>query len=85
MKKKLLVPVIFNNCCPVVSFQEFNEVPFLKKFKFKRQDRVYPKEAPSQAPTQAKAKPLASASSAPTERLPEGAPSGEGRELKQRE
>lgn len=26
--------------------KEFHEVPFLKKFKFKRQDRVYPKDAP---------------------------------------
>lgn len=54
--------------------KEFNEVPFLKKFKFKRKDRVYPKEAPTQTLTAAKAEPLASASSAPTERLPEGAP-----------
>ncbi|XP_061603098.1 poly [ADP-ribose] polymerase 1 [Cololabis saira] len=54
--------------------QEFHEVPFLKKFKFKRQDRLFPKEAP-QTPPAVKAEPLASASSAPTERLPEGAPS----------
>uniref|UniRef100_A0A665TTI1 Poly [ADP-ribose] polymerase n=1 Tax=Echeneis naucrates TaxID=173247 RepID=A0A665TTI1_ECHNA len=45
-----------------VTPKEFSEVPFLKKFKFKRQDRVYPKEAPSQSLSQAKAKPLASAS-----------------------
>uniref|UniRef100_A0A665TTH1 Poly [ADP-ribose] polymerase n=1 Tax=Echeneis naucrates TaxID=173247 RepID=A0A665TTH1_ECHNA len=32
-----------------VTPKEFSEVPFLKKFKFKRQDRVYPKEAPSQS------------------------------------
>ncbi|CAB1435499.1 unnamed protein product [Pleuronectes platessa] len=44
--------------------KEFNEVPFLKKFKFKRQDRLYPKEAPSPTVAAAKAKPLASASSA---------------------
>uniref|UniRef100_A0A665TTI2 Poly [ADP-ribose] polymerase n=1 Tax=Echeneis naucrates TaxID=173247 RepID=A0A665TTI2_ECHNA len=50
-----------------VTPKEFSEVPFLKKFKFKRQDRVYPKEAPSQSLSQAKAKPLASASSAHTE------------------
>uniref|UniRef100_A0A8D0ALX0 Poly [ADP-ribose] polymerase n=1 Tax=Sander lucioperca TaxID=283035 RepID=A0A8D0ALX0_SANLU len=54
--------------------KEFHEVPFLKKFKFKRQDRVYPKEAPTKTLTAAKAQPMASASSAPTERLPEGAP-----------
>ncbi|XP_029966946.1 poly [ADP-ribose] polymerase 1 [Salarias fasciatus] len=56
--------------------KEFHEVSFLKKFKFKRQDRVYPKEAPTQTLTAAKAEPLASASSAPTERLPEAPPSG---------
>uniref|UniRef100_A0AAQ5ZEU3 Poly [ADP-ribose] polymerase n=1 Tax=Amphiprion ocellaris TaxID=80972 RepID=A0AAQ5ZEU3_AMPOC len=49
--------------------KEFHEVPFLKKFKFKRQDRLYPKEAPTKTLTAAKAEPLASASSAPTERL----------------
>eukprot|EP00064_Thunnus_orientalis_P008492 superscaffoldBa00001010_g8515 len=54
---------------------EFHEVPFLKKFKFKRQDRLYPKEAPTQTLTSAKAESLASASSAPTKPLPEGAPS----------
>ncbi|KAM4632765.1 poly [ADP-ribose] polymerase 1 [Polymixia lowei] len=52
--------------------KEFHEVPFLKKFKFKRQDRVYPKVDP--APTTAAAEPLPSASSAPTKPLPEGAP-----------
>uniref|UniRef100_A0A8C2XQ56 Poly [ADP-ribose] polymerase n=1 Tax=Cyclopterus lumpus TaxID=8103 RepID=A0A8C2XQ56_CYCLU len=57
-----------------VTPKEFHEVPFLKKFKFKRQDKVYPKEAPTQTLTKVKAEPLASASSAPTERLPEGAP-----------
>uniref|UniRef100_A0AAQ4RBD5 Poly [ADP-ribose] polymerase n=1 Tax=Gasterosteus aculeatus aculeatus TaxID=481459 RepID=A0AAQ4RBD5_GASAC len=57
-----------------VTPKEFHEVPFLKKFKFKRQDRVYPKEAPTQSLPKVKAEPLASASSAPTECLPEGAP-----------
>ncbi|MEQ2224181.1 Poly [ADP-ribose] polymerase 1 [Ilyodon furcidens] len=55
--------------------KEFHEVPFLKKFKFKQQDRVYPKEAPAQTLKPVKAEPLASASSAPTERLQEQAPS----------
>uniref|UniRef100_A0A669B8M1 Poly [ADP-ribose] polymerase n=1 Tax=Oreochromis niloticus TaxID=8128 RepID=A0A669B8M1_ORENI len=31
--------------------KEFHEVSFLKKFKFKRQDRVYPKEAPTKTLT----------------------------------
>uniref|UniRef100_A0A8C6KUZ6 Poly [ADP-ribose] polymerase n=1 Tax=Nothobranchius furzeri TaxID=105023 RepID=A0A8C6KUZ6_NOTFU len=39
-----------------VTPKEFHEVPFLKKFKFKRQDRAYPREAP----------PLPSASGGPT-------------------
>uniref|UniRef100_A0AAQ5YH55 Poly [ADP-ribose] polymerase n=1 Tax=Amphiprion ocellaris TaxID=80972 RepID=A0AAQ5YH55_AMPOC len=39
--------------------KEFHEVPFLKKFKFKRQDRLYPKEAPTKTLTAAKAEPLA--------------------------
>ncbi|XP_007253978.3 poly [ADP-ribose] polymerase 1 [Astyanax mexicanus] len=30
-----------------VTPKEFHEVPFLKKFKFKRQDRLFPKEAPA--------------------------------------
>ncbi|XP_043962517.1 poly [ADP-ribose] polymerase 1 [Gambusia affinis] len=55
--------------------KEFHEVPFLKKFKFKGQDRVYPKEAPSQTLKPAKTETLASASSAPSERLLEAAPS----------
>uniref|UniRef100_A0A667ZY40 Poly [ADP-ribose] polymerase n=1 Tax=Myripristis murdjan TaxID=586833 RepID=A0A667ZY40_9TELE len=33
--------------------KEFHEVPFLKKFKFKRQDRLYPKVAPAPTPTAA--------------------------------
>uniref|UniRef100_A0A8C4NRX4 Poly [ADP-ribose] polymerase n=1 Tax=Dicentrarchus labrax TaxID=13489 RepID=A0A8C4NRX4_DICLA len=45
--------------------KEFHEIPFLKKFKFKRQDRVYPKVAPTQTLTAAKAQPLASASNKP--------------------
>uniref|UniRef100_A0A8C2XQF6 Poly [ADP-ribose] polymerase n=1 Tax=Cyclopterus lumpus TaxID=8103 RepID=A0A8C2XQF6_CYCLU len=42
-----------------VTPKEFHEVPFLKKFKFKRQDKVYPKEAPTQTLTKVKAEPLA--------------------------
>ncbi|XP_051981100.1 poly [ADP-ribose] polymerase 1, partial [Xyrauchen texanus] len=33
-----------------VTPKEFSEIPFLKKFKFKRQDRVFPKEVPIAAP-----------------------------------
>lgn len=62
-----------------LSIQEFGEVPFLKKFKFKRQNRIYPKETPTQTVTKVKAEPLPSASSAPAERLLEGTPSGEKR------
>uniref|UniRef100_A0AAX7T9S7 Poly [ADP-ribose] polymerase n=1 Tax=Astatotilapia calliptera TaxID=8154 RepID=A0AAX7T9S7_ASTCA len=40
--------------------KEFHEVSFLKKFKFKRQDRVYPKEAPTKTLTAAKSEPLPS-------------------------
>lgn len=51
--------------------QEFHEVPYLKKFKFKRQDRAFP---PSVAPTPvsapAPAKPVVK-----EEVLPEGKPS----------
>ncbi|CAJ1078015.1 poly polymerase 1 [Seriola dumerili] [Xyrichtys novacula] len=69
---------VFKTATPVrrdwVIPKEFHELPFLKKFKFKRQDRFYPKEAPSQTLTAAKAEPLASASRPPLERLPEGAP-----------
>lgn len=68
---------------PGLSIQEFGEVPFLKKFKFKRQDRIYPKETPTQTVTKVKAEPLPSASSAPAGRLPEGAPSGERRNLEE--
>ncbi|XP_068198614.1 poly [ADP-ribose] polymerase 1 isoform X2 [Antennarius striatus] len=57
-----------------VTPKEFHEIPFLKKFKFKKQNRVYPKETPKQTATATKAEPLASASKAMTERLPEGAP-----------
>ncbi|XP_026197673.1 poly [ADP-ribose] polymerase 1 isoform X1 [Anabas testudineus] len=70
---------VFKTATPIrkdwVIPKEFGEVPFLKKFKFKRQDRIYPKEAPTQTVTKVKAEPLPSASSAPAERLPEGAPS----------
>ncbi|XP_061668275.1 poly [ADP-ribose] polymerase 1 [Syngnathoides biaculeatus] len=59
-----------------VTPKEFQEVPFLKKFKFKRQDRVYPKDAPAQRQPEVKAEPLASASDAPVEPVPEGGPSG---------
>ncbi|XP_054618362.1 poly [ADP-ribose] polymerase 1 [Dunckerocampus dactyliophorus] len=52
--------------------KEFHEVPFLKKFKFKRQDRLYPKETAPQTVPAVKAEPLASASSAPSKPLPEG-------------
>uniref|UniRef100_A0A8C2EQZ9 Poly [ADP-ribose] polymerase n=1 Tax=Cyprinus carpio TaxID=7962 RepID=A0A8C2EQZ9_CYPCA len=34
-----------------VTPKEFSEIPFLKKFKFQRQDRVFPKDAPPAAPT----------------------------------
>lgn len=34
-----------------VTPKEFCEIPFLKKFKFKRQDRVFPKDAPPATPT----------------------------------
>ncbi|KAK1888969.1 Poly [ADP-ribose] polymerase 1 [Dissostichus eleginoides] len=67
---KTMTPIRNNWITP----KEFHEIPFLKKFKFKRQDRVYPKEAPTETPSAAKAKPLASASGVKTEQLPEGAP-----------
>ncbi|XP_023662803.1 poly [ADP-ribose] polymerase 1 [Paramormyrops kingsleyae] len=44
-----------------VSPKEFHEIPFLKKFKFKRQDKVLPKESPSGPATSA---PTTSTSSA---------------------
>ncbi|KAF3849867.1 hypothetical protein F7725_019586 [Dissostichus mawsoni] len=69
---------VFKTTTPIrnnwITPKEFHEIPFLKKFKFKRQDRVYPKEAPAETPSTAKAKPLASASGVKTEQLPEGAP-----------
>ena len=61
-----------------VSSQEFHEVPFLKKFKFKRQDRLFPKVAPAPPTATSAARPVPSASSAPSRPLPEGAPAGEG-------
>lgn len=54
--------------------KEFHEVSFLKKFKFKRQDRVFPKVAPAPPPATSAAAPVPSASSAPMRPLPEGAP-----------
>ncbi|KAJ3607121.1 hypothetical protein NHX12_026635 [Muraenolepis orangiensis] len=50
--------------------KEFHEVPFLKKLKCKRQDRIFPKVEPTT--TQAVAPAVPSASS--TKPLPEGAP-----------
>ncbi|XP_041716326.1 poly [ADP-ribose] polymerase 1 [Coregonus clupeaformis] len=55
-----------------VTPKEFHELPFLKKFKFKRQDRVFPKVAPAPPPASSAAIP--SASSAPSRPIPEGAP-----------
>uniref|UniRef100_A0A672YTB0 Poly [ADP-ribose] polymerase n=1 Tax=Sphaeramia orbicularis TaxID=375764 RepID=A0A672YTB0_9TELE len=67
---------VFKTTTPVrkdwVIPKEFHEVPFLKKFKFKRQDRMYPKEAPPQTLTTAKSEPRASASSAPPLPMSEG-------------
>lgn len=66
-------------------FKEFLEIPFLKKFKFKRQDRVFPKEppagpaaAPASAPASSTAASASSASSSgfPTE-LPTEVPAGQ--------
>lgn len=80
MKNTLTLDFCFYFIWPFhMSFQEFHEVPFLKKFKFKGQDRVYPKEAPAQTLKPAKAETLASASSAPSEQLLEAAPSGQGK------
>ncbi|XP_003971725.1 poly [ADP-ribose] polymerase 1 [Takifugu rubripes] len=56
-----------------VTPKEFHEISFLKKFKFKRQNRIYPKEAPPQTVSAVKTESLASASSVPMS-LPEGAP-----------
>lgn len=53
--------------------QEFHEIPFLKKFKFKRQDKVLPKESPSAPATSA---PTTSASSAASMSECQSAPSG---------
>ncbi|KAK7907813.1 hypothetical protein WMY93_016425 [Mugilogobius chulae] len=53
---------------------EFHEVPFLKKFKFKKQNRVFPKETPTPTPVAVKAEPKASASSAPMETMLEAPP-----------
>uniref|UniRef100_A0A8C7RKN6 Poly [ADP-ribose] polymerase n=1 Tax=Oncorhynchus mykiss TaxID=8022 RepID=A0A8C7RKN6_ONCMY len=47
--------------------KEFHELPFLKKFKFKRQDRVFPKVAPP--PASSASAPVPSASSDPNKPL----------------
>ncbi|KAF7653732.1 hypothetical protein LDENG_00079310 [Lucifuga dentata] len=69
---------VFKTATPIrkawVIPKEFHEVPFLKKFKFKQQDRMYPKVAPTPALTAVKSESLASASSAPAKLLSEGAP-----------
>ncbi|XP_077408692.1 poly [ADP-ribose] polymerase 1 isoform X2 [Vanacampus margaritifer] len=52
--------------------KEFHELAFLKKFTFKRQDRVYPEEAPAPSQPAVKAEPRAGASGAPAQTLPEG-------------
>ncbi|KAM9552071.1 poly [ADP-ribose] polymerase 1 isoform 1-T1 [Salvelinus alpinus] len=54
--------------------KEFHELPFLKKFKFKRQDRVFPKVSAAPPPASSASAPVPSASSAPSIPLPEGAP-----------
>ncbi|XP_076873886.1 poly [ADP-ribose] polymerase 1 isoform X2 [Brachyhypopomus gauderio] len=60
-----------------VTPKEFHEIPFLKKFKFKRQDRVFPKDAPAPtaalAPSEA-ASATATASASSTSSAPTGAP-----------
>ncbi|XP_057679588.1 poly [ADP-ribose] polymerase 1-like [Corythoichthys intestinalis] len=58
-----------------VTPEEFHDVSYLKNFKFKRQDRVYPKEAPAQSQPAVKSESLASASGAPVKPLPDGGPS----------
>ena len=55
--------------------QEFHEVPFLKKFKCKQQDRIFPKVEPTA--TQAVATAAPGASSGSTKPFPEGAPAGQ--------
>lgn len=73
-----------------VVLKEFHEIPFLKKFKFKRQDRVFPKEPPA-APAAAPASSAAASASAsaasstsgsgfPTE-LPTEVPTGQSLHL----
>ncbi len=49
--------------CPanVILPQEFSEIPFLKKFKFQRQDRVFPKDARPAAPNPSSAAAVTSA------------------------
>ncbi|KAG7251530.1 hypothetical protein CRUP_006473, partial [Coryphaenoides rupestris] len=66
---------VFNTKMPVrkdwIIPKEFHEIPFLKKFKSKRQDRIYPKVEPTPTPAVA-----SSASSGSTKPLPEGTPAG---------
>ncbi|KAK1796119.1 hypothetical protein P4O66_009200 [Electrophorus voltai] len=60
-----------------VTPKEFHEIPFLKKFKFKRQDRVFPKDAPAATvvPAQSAAASAPAASSASsTSSAPTGTP-----------
>ncbi|XP_010863533.1 poly [ADP-ribose] polymerase 1 [Esox lucius] len=54
-----------------VTPKEFHELTFLKKFKFKRQDRVFPKVAPAPPPSSSAASVV---SSSPSRAFPEGAP-----------
>ncbi|KAL2082174.1 hypothetical protein ACEWY4_021992 [Coilia grayii] len=54
--------------------KEFHEVSFLKKFKFKRQDRVYPKEAPPPPTAPASSASAPSASATLSKALPESPP-----------
>ena len=56
----------------LVFVQEFHEVPFLKKFKCKKQDRIFPKVEPNATLVVATA-----ASSGSTKPFPEGAPAGQ--------
>ncbi|KAM8946664.1 poly [ADP-ribose] polymerase 1 [Pelodytes ibericus] len=51
--------------------KEFHEVPYLKKFKFKRQDRAFP---PSAAPTPVSAPVSTKTAPAPEETIPAGKP-----------
>lgn len=87
--QKIQVQLCDEVCCCidlilyVFFLKEFHEIPFLKKFKFKRQDRVFPKEppaSPAAAPASSTAASAsasaASSSSFPTE-LPTEVPAGQ--------